>query len=112
MRTSGNLEIATQIRRRYGDVIDLNKSPMLIVEIIQNYRHLLDLVAGPDGTGGAPGGSPTPPAPPPPSPDGGGAGGAPGSPKTQDLGTATVLNLLLEMKRELVELRADVNRRR
>lgn len=62
-----------EIRERYGDVIDLATSPMVLIEIIRNYR---GIVAGDDDGGGgvSPGTStvavagpdspPTPPSPP------------------------------------------------
>ncbi|MEJ8847469.1 hypothetical protein [Variovorax rhizosphaerae] len=93
MRTNPkDLELVEAIKKRYGKVIDLDKSPTAILEIIQNYRHLLDEVAGPDGTGGGPGGPPPPP---------------PGSTRP-DVGTAAVLNLLLELQREVRALNAKV----
>lgn len=77
MTNSKDLNVIADIRKRHGNVIDLEKSPMTIIEIIHNYRHLLDEVAGPDGTGGGP-----------PS-------------REAQVGTAAVLNLLLELKREV-----------
>jgi len=94
MRTNPkDLEIVEAIRKRYGKVIDLDKSPTAIIEIIHNYRYLLDEIAGPDGTGGGPGG---PPPPPPPAATRG------------DVGQAAVLNLLLELQREVRALSAKV----
>ncbi|TMQ19630.1 MAG: hypothetical protein E6J90_17590 [Deltaproteobacteria bacterium] len=95
MANSRDLNVVAEIKRRYGHVIDLDKSPMAIIEIIHNFRHLLDEVAGPDGTGGGPPGPPPPPA---------------------EIGNVTVLNLLLELKRDvqaihdkhLVELKRDI----
>lgn len=91
MNNPRDQRVVTEIKKRYGHVIDLDKNPTAIIEIIHNFRYLLDEVAGPDGTGGGPGG----PAPPP-SPDAG------------HLGNATVLNLLLELKREVAELKAKI----
>lgn len=71
--------IVAEIRKRYGNVIDLQQSPMTIIEIIHNFRYLLDEVAGPDGTGGGP----------------------PGNLTAEGVGTATVLNLLLDLKRDV-----------
>jgi hypothetical protein len=45
--------VVAEIKKRYGNVIDLDNSPMAIIEIIHNFRFLLDEVAGPDGTGAA-----------------------------------------------------------
>lgn len=80
-----NLKIVAEIKKHYGTVIDLDKSPMAIIEIIHNFRYLLDDVAGPDGSGGGPQG---PSAPPP-----------------TELGSVAVLNLLLELKRDIRALR-------
>jgi hypothetical protein len=78
MSNTRDLNVVAEIKKRYGHVIDLDKSPMAIIEIIHNFRHLLDDVAGPDGTGGGPPG----PAP-------------------AEVGTVAVLNLLLELKRDV-----------
>lgn len=79
MINSGDLSLITEIKKRYGNVIDLEKSPMAIIEIIHNFRHLIDEVAGPDGTGGA----------------------GPGPKSPADVGLATVLSILLELKRDV-----------
>jgi hypothetical protein len=83
MASPKEMNVVTEIKKRYGHVIDLDKSPMAIIEIIHNYRFLLDEVAGPDGTGGGPPGSP-------------------------DGGTTLVVNLLLELKREVQALSARI----
>ena len=80
MPNSRDLNVVAEIKKRYGHVIDLDKSPMAIIEIIHNFRHLLDEVAGPDGTGGGP---PT------------------RLEAHGEVGTAAVLNLLLELKRDV-----------
>jgi hypothetical protein len=82
-----DMKIVTDIKGKYGHVIDLDKSPMAIIEIIHNFQHLVDALDGPGGTGGGPAG------PPPPAPDG---------------GTALMLNLLLELKREVAALSAKI----
>lgn len=82
MSNPRDLTIVAEIKKRYGSVIDLDKSPMAIIQIIQNYRHLIDELAGPDGTGGGP----------PSAPDGG------------QIGVSAVLNLLLELRREVQAL--------
>jgi hypothetical protein len=74
--------VVAEIKKRYGHVIDLEKSPMTIIEIIHNFRYLLDEVAGPDGTGGGP----------------------PKRQTVEEVGTATVLNLLLDLTREVKTL--------
>jgi hypothetical protein len=66
--------IIREIRERYGDVINLATSPLVLIEIIRNYRNIFE---NDDGTGGvSPGTStvavagpdspPTPPSPPSP----------------------------------------------
>jgi hypothetical protein len=79
------MNVVAEIKKRYGHVIDLDKSPMAIIEIIHNFRYLLDEVAGPDGTGGGPPGA-----------------------NPAEVGTAAVLNLLLELKRDVQALHAKV----
>jgi hypothetical protein len=87
--------IVAEIKKRHGTIIDLEKSPITIIEIIHNYRYLLDEVAGPDGTGGGP-----PGAPPPPPPS--------GRPGVNEVGTAAVLNLLLELKRDVETIKTRI----
>ena len=66
--------IIREIREIYGDVINLATSPLVLIEIIRNYRNIFE---NDDGTGGvSPGTStvavagpdspPTPPSPPSP----------------------------------------------
>src|SRR5687768_3117582 len=66
-----------EIRNRYGDVINLETSPLVLIEIIRNYRNVFDDDDGGGGGGGvSPGTStvavagpdspPTPPSPPSP----------------------------------------------
>lgn len=85
MSNSKDLNVVAEIKQRYGSVIDLDKSPMAIIEIIHNFRYLLDEAAGPEGSGGGP----------------------PGRDR-EEVGTATVLNLLLELKREIRDLHAKI----
>lgn len=85
MTNPRDVKVVAEIKKRYGNVIDLDKSPMAIIEIIHNFRYLIDEVAGPDGTGGGP----------------------PGSIR-QDIGTETVLNLLLELRREVQALSTKI----
>jgi hypothetical protein len=80
--------IVAEIKKRYGHVIDLDKSPMVIIEIIHNFRYLLDEVAGPDGTGGGPA----------------------TRQNAEEVGTATVLNLLLELRREVQNLSSTLKK--
>ena len=45
--------VVDQIARRYGRVIDLDKNPMVVIEILREFGHVLD---GEDGGGGGGGG--------------------------------------------------------
>jgi hypothetical protein len=85
MTNPKDLNIVAEIKKRHGSVIDLEKSPMVIIEVIHNFRYLLDEVAGPDGTGGGP-----------------------PSREQTEVGTAAVLNLLLEVKREVQSIKATL----
>ena len=84
MTNPRDINVVTEIKKRYGHVIDLDKSPMAIIEIIHNYRHLVDEVASPDEGGGHP------------------------NRKPDEVGTAAVLNLILELKREVQALKAKI----
>ena len=85
MTNPRDMNVVAEIKKRYGHVIDLDKSPMAIIEIIHNYRYLLDEVAGPDGTGGGPPGR-----------------------SPEEVGTAALLNLILEVRREVQALHAKI----
>ena len=84
MNNPRETNVVAEIKKRYGHVIDLEKSPMAIIEIIHNFRYLLDEVGGapPDTDGGPPG--------------------------PEEVGTAAVLNLLLELRREVQALNAKI----
>jgi hypothetical protein len=87
MTNPRDTKVVAEIKKRYGNVIDLEKSPMAIIEIIHNFRYLLDEVGGapPDTDGGPPRGQ-----------------------NAEEVGTATVLNLLLELRREVQALSAKI----
>jgi hypothetical protein len=87
MSSPNDATIIAEIRERYGSVIDLDRSPTAVIEIIHNFRHLLDELAGPDGT----------------------AGGPPGKAQAE-VGSAAVVNLLLELKRDVQGLADRVDR--
>jgi hypothetical protein len=104
MTNQRDMNVVAEVKKRYGHVIDLDKSPNAIIEIIHNFRHLLDENARLDpGQGGGPGG---PGARLDPG-QGGGPGG-PGVARVEEVGTAAVLNLLLELKREVQALHAKI----
>lgn len=138
-----NARIVTDIKQRHGSVIDLDKSPHAIIDIIRDFRHVLDEDNGGGGAPGSPGGGDGPaPSPPggggapgsPPGTDGGhgspgspgsgpggnspGGGGAPGGggnppsprgPEGRDLGMSTMMNIMLDMKREIGGLHAKLD---
>jgi hypothetical protein len=83
MTNARDANVVAEIKQRYGHVIDLDKSPMAIIEIIHNYRYLLDEVAGPGAGGGDP-------------------------PQPADGGTGILLSLILELKREVAALHAKI----
>jgi len=56
-------KIVRDVVKKYGYIIDLKKSPFLIIEILRRFGPIFD---DPDG-GVLPGGVPPPPSPPPPS---------------------------------------------
>ena len=84
MNNPRDTNVVAEIKKRYGSVINLDKSPTTLIEIIHNFRYLLDELAGPDGTGAGP---------PYRNPDA--------------IGTETVLNLLIELSREVQLLRRE-----
>ncbi len=84
MTSPRDMNVVAEIKKQYGNVIDLDKSPTAIIEIIHNFRYLVDERLDPGEGGG----------PPKRSPD--------------EVGTATVLNLLLELKREVQNLHAKI----
>lgn len=66
-------KVVEEIAKRYGNVIDLKKSPAVLIEILRNFGHILEN----GGTGGVSpssiaGSGPPPPPPPPPPPSEGG----------------------------------------
>lgn len=81
-----DMNVVAQIKKQYGHVIDLDKSPMAIIEIIHNFRSLLDEQARLDP----------------------GEGGGHPTRNADEVGTATVLNLLLDLKREVQALNAKI----
>ena len=89
MNNPRDMNVVAEIKKRYGSVIDLDKSPTAILEIIHNFRYLIDENARLDpGQGGGPGG--------------------PGKVGVEEVGTAAVMNLLLELKREVQALQSKV----
>jgi hypothetical protein len=90
--------IVAEITKKYGQTIDLKKSPGVLIEILRNYGATIRE----DGEGGV---SPstiavgiTPPPPPPPAPS-----GDPG-----DVRLADVMKALLNVQRDIQAIKANV----
>ncbi len=89
------LDVVNEIAKKYGNSIDLKKSPGVLIEILRNYGRVLD----PDPNGGTGGVAPTsiavagpPPAPPPTvKPDEGGS----------DVLLADVMRAVLNVQRDI-----------
>lgn len=84
MTNPRDMNVVAEIKKRYGNVIDLDKSPNAIIEIIQNFRSLIDERLDPGEGGGHP------------------------NRGVEEVGSAAVLNLLLELKREVQVLQSKV----
>jgi hypothetical protein len=86
--------IVKQIIRRYGKVIDIEKQPDVIIDIIRQFApELAD-------DGGVPAGVPPSPPPPPPGP----TSFQPGDPTLRD-----VLKEVLKISRELTKIRKQLD---
>lgn len=116
MPNMANPRLIAEIKKRHGSVIDLNRNPNLILEIIRDFHPIL-VRGNDDGGGGAPGTPPPPRGPDSPSPSPPGGGGAPGNPPSpppprgpddREIGMATIMNLLLELKRDVGALKTTV----
>ena len=86
-------EIVADISKRYGKVLDLNKSPAVLIEILRNFGHVLD----PSGSGGAGGVSPSTIA---------GSGPPPTPPPTSDEGEAV---RIADVMKAVLKLQGDIN---
>ena len=90
--------IVKEIAKKYGKVIDLERSPFVLVEIIREFRHQFDDDNGGGGGGGvspssiAGSGPPDPPEPPPSPPD------PPESPELEGIVTRMLLTLQKDIK--------------
>lgn len=93
--------IVKEIERKFGKVIDLEHTPFVLVEIIQQFGHRFD--EGSSGTGGvSPGVSTvavgiTPPPPPPPPP-------------TEGLENTFLAQAILTMQRDIKALSRKMDR--
>ncbi|MBN9123960.1 MAG: hypothetical protein J0I90_00670 [Nitrosospira sp.] len=97
--------IIREIRERYGNVIDLATSPLVLIEIIRNYRNIFN---EDDGTGGVSPGTSTvavagPDSPPtPPSP--------PSPPESDRLEIDEILKGILRLQRQIDTLDKKLDR--
>jgi hypothetical protein len=91
----GHLPIVHQISRQYGRIIDLERSPFVMIEILRNFGHALD-------------------------DDGGGGGGGGGGVSTiavgitppevgEDIQLVDVMRVLLAIQRDLAQLHGRVD---
>lgn len=51
-KKEAELRIVAEIKKQFGAKIDLDRSPFVMIEIIRNFRHLLDENGGGGGGGG------------------------------------------------------------
>ena len=97
--------IIREIRERYGDVINLATSPLVLIEIIRNYRNIFE---NDDGTGGVSPGTSTvavagPDSPPtPPSP--------PSPPESERLEIDEILRGILRLQKQVTTLDKKLDR--
>ena len=83
--------IIKQVIKRYGAVIDLKKSPFVVIEILREHGRLFD-----EPNGGLPPGG-TPPPPPPPGPA-----------DRPQIDNSAIMKQLLTLSREISKLSTDV----
>ncbi len=84
-------KIVRDVMKRYGDTIDLKKTPYVLIEILRGYGKLFE-----DDGGSPPGG--TPPPPPPPGPEG------------RRIDNAVLLNEILKLGRQIKALERKSNK--
>lgn len=99
MQTKREKELIKKISSQYGQVIDLKKTPGVLVEILREYGPSIGHVL--DGEGGA-GGAPSAPPPTPPSSIAI-AGPGSGSVMLEDL-----MRIILDLRQEVAKISAKV----
>lgn len=92
-KREAELRIAAEIKKKFGAQIDLNKTPLVIIEIIRNFRHLFNDDEVADGTGGV---SPSTIAGSPPSHD-------------EVIDNATLLHEILNLQKTMKEIQKSLN---
>lgn len=99
MQTKREQEVIQRISQQYGRVIDLDRTPGVMIEILREYGPNIGHVLDPEGgAGGAP---PSPPSPPPPTPPSSIAIAGPGSGSVlmEDL-----MRIILDLRQEIAKL--------
>jgi hypothetical protein len=97
--------IVKEIEKKFGRVIDLDRSPFVLVEIIREFGHQFDEENGGGGEGGvspssiAVAGPPDPPEDPP----------APDAPDDPELPQGMVTKLLLTMQKDIKALNRKID---
>jgi hypothetical protein len=96
MQTKREQEVIQRISQQYGRVIDLDRTPGVMIEILREYGPSISQVL--DGEGGAGG---APPSPPPPTPPSSIAIAGPGSGSVlmEDL-----MRIILDLRQEIAKL--------
>jgi hypothetical protein len=98
-------ELIKDIRTRYGNVIDLERSPYVLLEIIRNYAGgVADVPDGGVSVAGV--GTPPGPTPPPPPPGPSGTMGSIGN----VVDNAQVMKEILKISRQLHVLTEEVGK--
>jgi hypothetical protein len=89
MQTKREKELVTQIGKQYGNLIDLKKTPGILIEILREFGPGIRERLGDNGTGGGPGVSSIAIAGP-------GSGGV----TTEDL-----MRVILDLRQEVIKVR-------
>jgi hypothetical protein len=100
-----SLAIVDEIAKRYGDVIELRKSPFIMIEILRTFGHAVDHASTGDHVGDHEGGI-------------GGSGGAPGAPPSsiaiagagEHVDLNDIMKVLLNVQREIRQILARLER--
>lgn len=98
MQTKREQEVIKRISEQYGRVIDLERTPGVLIEILRDYGPTIGQVL--DGEGGAGG---APPSPPPPPSSIAIAGPGSGSVLMEDL-----MRIILDLRQEIAKLSEKV----
>ena len=100
MQTKREKDLIGKISKQYGNVIDLKKSPGVLIEIFREFGPSILTVLGDKGTGAEP--SAPPPTPPPPSSI------AIAGPGSGTVGLEDVMRVILDLRQQVVRLSEKV----